>query len=171
MAELAIIATTIGEIASAIAPVATIAGTAVGAAGAMAAGKAAQQSAEFEAKQLEVKGKEEQAASQREAAEFQRRKQLALSNLQAESAGSGFTATDPTTLALADEIERYGTYQEQVAMYGGTSRRAGLEAQAAGRRAEGKAARQAAKYDAVGTILSGVTSLATKYNKPVKSYG
>lgn len=165
MAELALLATTVGELASSVAPLATIAGAGVTAAGTLAAGKSAQQAAEYEAAQLDIKAKEEQAAAQRDAEEYRRRKQFALSKLQTNAAASGFTATDPTALALADEIEQYGTYQQQMAQYGGTSRKAGLEAQAIGRRMEGRAARRGASYGAAGTILSGISSLA-RYNKP-----
>jgi hypothetical protein len=144
-------------------------GAAVQAQGTIAAGKAAQQSANYEAQQLDLKAKEEQAAAQRDALELRHKKDLTLSELQANSAASGFSATDPTALALADEITKYGTVQEQMAMYGGASRREGLEAQAAGRRMEGKAARQGAAYSAAGTILGGISSMADKYRRP--SYG
>jgi hypothetical protein len=152
-----------------IAAVASMVGAGVQAAGTIAAGKAAQQSANYEAQQLDLKAKEEQAAAQRDALELRHKKDLTLSDLQANSAASGFSATDPTALALADEITKYGTVQEQMAMYGGASRREGLEAQAAGRRMEGKAARQGAAYSAAGTILGGISSMADKYRRP--AYG
>ena len=147
----------------AIAAIATIAGSVVTASGTLAAGKAAQQEANYEAQQLDIEAKNRQAKAQVEAGELRRRKDLALSNLQANAAASGFSATDPTSLALADEIARYGTYQEQLAQYGGTSERAGLEAQAEGRRISGKAARIGSRYSAAGTILGGVSSLAGKF--------
>lgn len=146
-----------------IAAVATIAGSVVSASGTLAAGKAAQQSANYEAQQLDVEAKNKQAEAQIEAGEYKRKKDLALSNLQANAAASGFSATDPTSLALADEIARYGTFQEQLAQYGGTSTRAGLEAQAEGRRVSGKAARAGASYSAAGTILGGISSVAGKF--------
>jgi len=144
--------------------IASIAGTIVSAAGTMAAGKAAKQAANFEAQQLEIKAKEEQAAAQLEAGEHRKQKNLALSKLQANAAASGFTATDPTSLAIADEISRYGTMQEQIAQYGGKSRRAGLESQAVARRMEGKAAASAARTSAFGTIIGGVSSFAKKFD-------
>src|SRR5690554_873728 len=156
MAALATIATIVSTAATAM-------GTIVAAQGARAQGKAAQAAAEFQAQQLDIKAKEEQAAAQREAQEARRRKELALSELQAKSAASGFSATDPTSLALADEIARYGTMQEQMAMYGGASRRAGLESQAFASRFEGRAARRAARYDAASTILGGVSSIANRF--------
>lgn len=168
--------------------IATVAGTAVSAVGTIAAGKAQaqqakdeglvrKQSADYQAAQLEMKGKEEQAAAQQEAEQYKRNKTLALSSLQSKAAGSGFSATDPTALALADEISRYGTLQEQMAMYGGTSRRAGLEDQAAGERFSGqsayvagrntaKAIKKASYFDAASTILGGASTLAGKYAKP-----
>lgn len=163
-----------------ISAVASLAATGVTAMGTIAAGKAKQQAAEYEAAQLDVKAKEELAASQRDAEELRRKKDLTLSTLQANSAASGFSATDPTTLALADEISRYGTVQEQMAMYGGVSRSEGIEAQAAGRRMEGAAARRGATYEAIGTglaqlgrigggekasgtILGDISSMARKY--------
>ena len=155
MAELAVISAIAG-----------MAGSFVQAQGTIAAGKAAQASANYEAQQLDIKAKEEQAAAQRDAQEFGRRKDLALSELQSKSAGSGFSATDPTTLAIADEVAKYGTMQEQMAMYGGESRRTGIEAQATGRRMEGKAAMAGARSSALGTILGGISSMAGKFAGP-----
>ena len=149
-----------------IATIATLVGTAVSAVGTIAAGKADKASADYEAAQLDINAKEEMAAAQREGEEYRRKKELALSSLQARAAGSGFSATDPTALALADEISKYGTLQEQMAMYGGKSRRAGLEAQAAGRRMSGRAARTGSYYKAGATILGGISTLADKYNPP-----
>jgi hypothetical protein len=149
-----------------ISAVAGLAGSFVQAQGTIAAGKAAQQAANYEAAQLDVKAKEEQAAAQRDAFEHGREKDLALSKLQANAAASGFSATDPTALAIADEIAKYGTYKEQMAMYGGESRRTGIEAQAFGRRMEGKAAMQGARYSAAGTILGGISSMAGRFAQP-----
>lgn len=143
--------------------VASLAGAAIAAQGTIAAGKAQQQAAEYEAAQLEIKAKDQQAAAQREAQQYERKKELALSSLQATSAGSGFSATDPTSLAIADEIAKYGTYQEQMAQYGGLSERAGLEAQAQLRQMEGRAAMKAARTNAVGTIIGGISGMAGKW--------
>ena len=159
MAALATIATVVSTVAG-------LAGSYMQAQGTLAAGKAAQQAAEFEAKQLDIKAKEEQAAAQRDMLDQRREKELALSKLQSNAAASGFSATDPTALALADEIEKYGTYKEQMAMYGGESRRQGITAQAAGRRMEGKAARIGSQYSAAGTILGGISTMASKYASP-----
>lgn len=175
MAELAAMAagaaTFFAENAAAISAITTVASTGVTAAGTIAAGKQQEAAAKFEAQQLEMRAKEEQAAAQREAEQYRRKKDMALSTLQARSASSGFTATDPTTLAIADEIARYGTMQEQMAMYGGKSRRAGNEAQAQAARMEGAAARQGSYYSAAGTILGGISTVANRLNKPTPSGG
>lgn len=160
-----------------IAAGATAASTGVSAMGTIAGGKAAQQSAEYQAKQLDEKAKLEResgmmelAGGQKEAAEYKRRKELALSAGQARAASSGFSATDPTSLALADEIARYGTLQEETAVYGGTTKRAASEAQArvyqaqgAGSRYEGKVAKKASKIKAAGTILEGISTIAGRF--------
>ncbi len=150
---------------TAISTVVGLVGTAVQAAGTLAAGREQRQALEYEAKQLDIEGKQRQAEAQLEGEQYKRDKELALSRLQAVGAASGFTATDPTALALADEIARYGTLQEQLAGFGGKRQRAGLEAQAEGRRLTGRAVMQGARYDAAGTILGGISSFAGKYAK------
>jgi hypothetical protein len=110
---------------------------------------------QYQASQLDMRAKEEQAAAQLEAQQFAREKRYAQSALQARAAGSGFDATDPTTLQIGSEIEKYGTLQEMMAAFGGRSRRAGLEAEATGRRAEGASILRGADYsDAAGRLTS-----------------
>jgi hypothetical protein len=189
MAELAALAAIIGETAAAagtavasaastVAPVASVVGTGLTAAGTIAAGRSAaaqgkfaQQAADYEAAQLDIRAKEEKAAAQREAREFQRRKEHALSSVQARGGAGGFSATDPTALAIADELARYGTLQEQTAQYGGNSRMAGTYAQANARRMEGDMARfegnakkNASYINAASTIMGGISDLGSKYN-------
>lgn len=155
--------------------ISSVIGSAVSAVGTIAAGNAQadaiEQQADFEAKQLEIKAKEEKAAAQRDAFAEQRKKNLAQSALTARAAGSGFSATDPGTLDIAGEISRYGTYNEQMAMYGGRSRSAGLRSQAEATLYQGATNAQAAKtssyFDAASTIIGGASNLA-KYQL---SYG
>lgn len=174
---LAAIASMAATAAPYVGTAATVAGTAMSymgqraaAKGTIAAGQAAKQAADYEAAQLDIKANEERAAARVEADEFLRRKELALSSGQAKGAASGFTSTDPSSLAIADEISRYGTVQEQMALYGGESRAEGTKAQAAGRRFEGNAALQGAglkakgqKLEAAGTILGGISTLASRF--------
>ena len=170
-----------------IAALATIAGTVVTAAGTIASGNAQakmaqqqgidrQQAAEFEARQLDIRANEERAAGQVEAKQHRRNKNLALSRLQALSASSGFSATDPTSLAIAEEIETYGEYQAGLANYKGEATQRNLRERAGAARfsgasasragyAEASAARTGSYYSAGGTILGGISSAASTYNK------
>lgn len=159
-------------------------GTFVQAAGTIAAGKAQmkaarqqQEVAEYEAKQLDIRAKEERSAAQQEAMEIARQKRLALSALQNRAAASGFMATDPLTYDLMGEIEQYGTLQEQRAQYGGRSRAKGVEAQAEGRRmsgraalAEGRAALIGSRYAAAGTILGGLSGFTRRFGSSFTPY-
>jgi hypothetical protein len=185
MAAFAAIGAFLAQNAAAISAVTTLAATGITAMGQSQAaeaqadaaeqqGRYAQQQANFEAKQLKAKALEEHAAAQQEASQYRRKKELALSKLQADAAGSNWSATDASTLALAGEIARYGTVQEQMAMYGGASRRAGYETQAkvtrfngaseaSARFAEADATRSGAKYQVAGTILGGATSLLDRF--------
>jgi hypothetical protein len=100
----------------------------------------------YQAEQLQIRAKEEEAASQWEAQQMRRERGLVQSALQARSAASGFTASDPTVLQIGSEIEKYGTLQEMMASFGGRSRRAGLEAEAIGRQAEGASILRGAEF-------------------------
>lgn len=198
---------------AAAAPFIALAGTAVSAVGTIAAGqqaakigameqqrlvaegKAAKQAAEYQAAQFDVQAKNERAMGQREAEQYRRQKKLALSKLTAGAAASGFSATDATALALSDEIEEYGTLQEQMAAYGGEARATGSRAQAEATRFSGANAyragvsggnvaymagqmkRNASYYSAAGTIMGGISSFATspqylpRTAVPVSRYG
>jgi hypothetical protein len=159
-----------GAIGSLVSGVATIAGGAAQAQGIKQQAAAQQANLEYQAKQLEIKGKEEQAAAQYEAFQKRREKEFALSALQARSAASGFTATDPTVLQIGSDIEKYGTLQEMMASYGGSSRRAGLDAQAVGNRAQGAAIVQGAKYAAQGAMIGSLASGFSKFASGIGSF-
>lgn len=107
----------------------------------VAGGIAEKNAADFEADQLERKGKEEFAASQRDASAARKEADLANSRAQALAASSGGGAgTDaPTIIKIMQGIAGQGAYNADTQLYGGKSRQAGLRDQAAGRRASGKA--------------------------------
>lgn len=155
----------ISTIAPVVSGVGTIAGGLMQAQGQRQAAVAQKANLDYQAKQLEMQGKEEQAAAQQEMFQKRREKDLTLSALQARGAKSGFETTDPTGLQIGEDIAKYGTLQEMMASYGGTSRRAGLNAEAIGRRAEGAAAVQGAKSAAMGTILGGLTSGFARFSQ------
>lgn len=158
-------ATLVANPFSAISAATGLAGAGVSAAGQMAAGQAAERNAAFQAKQIELKAKEERAAAFQDAEEYKRRRDLAQSRLRAVAASSGFMADDPSTLGLAEDIEARGTLQALTAMYGGTSRAEGLRLEAAGRRAAGSAAKTGSYYGAAGTILGGIGDSMLRYSK------
>lgn len=116
-------------------------GTALGAAGTIGAGVAAKNEADYEAKQMEIKGAEERAAAQREAQLKRREGQLVQSRQQAlaaaSGAGAGFDA--PTIVKMMTDTAGEAEYNAQTVNYGGLSRATGLMDSARGRRAAGKA--------------------------------
>lgn len=180
MAELATIAAVASIASAGVTAVGTIAGGQQQAAFLEQQGREQQRAAEFEAAQLNIQAKNETALAQRERMQIQRQKKLALSSLTARAAGSGFSATDPTALALADEIEKYGTLQEQMAAYGGRVRSNELNLSAGARRFSGARALEAgytqagltrtnSLFSAGGTILGGISSFAEKYGKRLPS--
>ena len=149
-----------------IASIISVVGTVVSAVGSIATGAAARRQADYQAAQLDIKADEEFAAGQREGLEYAKQKRLALSRMTARAAGSGLDASGSTIARLAGETEAYGTLQQQMAQYGGASRKAGYKAQATSTRASGRAAQTASYFDAAGTILGGFTSLYDKYGRP-----
>ncbi len=132
-------------------------GTVVSAAGTMAAARQQEQAAEWQRLEYERQAKAERAAAQREGEAEQRKKDLALSRLQAVEAASG--AFDPTH-SVVGEIEKYGTYRQQVAGYVGRDRAAGLEAQGELGVLAAKARSTQMRGQAMGSILGGLGGLA-----------
>lgn len=160
-----------------VAALASAASGALTAVGTIAAGNAAktqgdmqQQAFNFEARQQEIKANDEFGAAQQRADALGRQKRLALSTLQARAAGSGFAATDPSNLALADEIETYGTLQEQTALYGGERARQDLRTGAAASRYSGQVAADMGRFkrtqsylSAAGTIIGSLAKAGMNY--------
>lgn len=140
----------------------TIAATAVSAAGTLAAGGAARADADFQAKQMEARGKEEIAASQREAEETRRNSQLLQSRQQAVAAASG-AGTGGSALETMLDTNDEGELQALTALYGGEMRKRGLQDQAAASRRSGKAAQVGSYFKAGSTILSGAGSAYKSY--------
>ena len=138
-----------------VALIASLAGTVVSAVGTIASGQAQQQAAEFEAQQLDIRAKQEFAASQAEAQEIERNKQLVLSRQQAVAAGSGFGADDPTVTQIAAETAGYGDEMKAAALASGQMRRQSAEYAAAAARASGQSAATGSYFAAGGTILGG----------------
>lgn len=139
------------------------AATAVSAAGTIAGGFAQKAGADFQAKQLDMRAKEEVAASQREAFDIRKQKDLALSRGQSVAAASGLGATDESVLETVGDLEQTGEYHAGLARYGGEERAKGVKMQAAASRFEGKQALTGSLWKAGATILGGASNMAGKY--------
>ena len=111
-------------------------------------GKTAGMAADVEAQELDIQAKEELAQGSQLMLSARRRKNLALSTLTTRAASSGFMATDPTALRIADDIARYGAVQEGMELYGGLSRSEALKSASAARRYEGSSAQLASVMEA-----------------------
>lgn len=124
--------------------------------GTIASGIAANNAAKQEALQMEAKGREELAASQREAADKRREGELVMSRQQALAAASGAGAgmDAPTIVKLMTNTAGAAELNAQTDLYGGKQRKAGLFDAAANRRREGKAS-------LLGSVLGGFGSLAS----------
>lgn len=133
-------------------------GSVVSGVGTIAAGAAQKQAADFEAKQMEMKAKEEVAASQRDAIAKRREGAILNSRAQALAAASGGGAgTDaPTIVKLMGQTAGEADYNAQTAMYGGYSRAAGLRDSAKGRRMSGNASLLGSVIGGFGSTASGL---------------
>lgn len=140
-------------------------GTAVSAVGTIAGGAAQKSAADYQAAQLEQQGKEEIAASQREAEQARKEKNFVLSRQQAVAGSSGLGALDETVQDLAGDVAQQGAVNEQTALYGGQERAKGRRAQAASARLEGKAAQIGSYFSAAGTIMDGIGSFSDGYGQ------
>lgn len=135
-------------------------GTAVSGVGTVAAGAAQKNAADFEAQQMEMRAKEEVAASQRDAIQKKHEGAILNSRAQALAAASGAGAgTDaPTIVKLMGQTAGEAQYNADSAMYGGYSRSAGLMDSAKGKRAEGKASLLGSVFSGFGGVAKGLTS-------------
>ena len=168
-----------------LAAIALAAGTAVSAVGTIVSGQAAARQQivqgqaikagnEFQAKQLEVRAKNERASAQRQVQEIDRQKRLALSRNQAVAGAGGFSSDDASTLNIQGEIERYGSYQAAMVKYGGdaaadadiasasAARASGANALAIGNEAAAST-RMNSFLSAAGTIIGGASTMFQKY--------
>lgn len=130
-------------------------------AGATVAGGVAEKNAsDFEAEQLDMKAKEEVAASQREAEQSTKEAELAMSRQQAlaASSGGGAGSDAPTIVKLMSDVAGQGELNQQSTLYGGQQRAAGLIDQAKGRRASGKASLLGSSLAAFGQAAKGISS-------------
>lgn len=119
--------------------------------------------ADFEAAQLEQQAGQTRASAQRQAIEQRRQSAIASSRALAVAGASGAGALDPTVVDLMAGIESAGDYSARVALFEGNEVAIGRETAASSRRYGGDQALQAGKTNAQATVVSGVTSMYSKY--------
>lgn len=129
--------------------------------GAIAGGIAANDAAQTEAAQMEARGKEEFASSQREAMAQRREGRVLASRQQALAAASGAGADAPTIVRLMADVAGDAEHNAQTSMYGGLQRKKGMRDSANARRAEGSAALTGSVFDAAGTVIGGGSKYGT----------
>lgn len=127
----------------------------IGALGTVAGGIAAKNQADFQAEQQEMQGKEEFAASQREAEEKRKESNYVQSRQQALAAASGGGAADPTIVRLMTQTAQQGEMNAQTARYVGENRQRGLMDAAKASRMSGNASLFGSFFGAAGDLASG----------------
>jgi len=137
-------------------------GTVAGAVGSYAEGKQARQAAKFESQQLEAQATAAYAKGTKEAALERRKAAILASDTRAAQAGSG-AAFDEGAVETLGDISAEGEYNALSALFEGESQQAGLKAQAAARRWEGKQQAAAAGRKTLSTILSGASKAYKSY--------
>lgn len=129
-----------------------------------------QQADEFTAQQLEQRGGQAVAISQKQAAADRLQTQLITSRQLAVAAASGGGASDPTIINLIAKTAGVGAYKSAIDLYQGEEESRQLKLQAAGKRYEGalgvvagdaKASAYRTSGDA--SLLAGAGSLFSKY--------
>lgn len=140
-----------------------VAGTALSAYGSYAQGSAANAAAKSQALQYEAQAGAERAASQRAAIEERRKARIMSGNAVAAAAASGGGVSDPTVGKIIGDIAGEGQYRAMMRMYEGNQQSNNLLAQAQATREEGKAAKRAGTIQAISTLVSGASSMYSKY--------
>ncbi|CAJ0854081.1 hypothetical protein AMST5_00706 [freshwater sediment metagenome] len=118
------------------------------------------------------------AASQRQAMEASRNKEMMLSKARAAAGASGGGAMDTSVINTMAGVEQMGEFQKAMLLFGGLDRAAGLRYEAdnawkeavnndAATQYQAGMTRYKAKTDAIGTILGGVGTAFGKYGGEV----
>jgi hypothetical protein len=131
---------------------------AIGAVGSIASGVAQKNAADYQAKQQEMQGNEDFAASQRDAEAKRRESKIVQSRQQALAAASGAGATDPTIVRLMTQTAGQGEYNAQTALYSGEQQKRGLYDAAKATRMSGNASLLGSFISGAGTLVKGVSS-------------
>ncbi len=146
----------------AVAAIGAVAAAGVSAAGSIYAGTKNREAAYIAAQQEEEQGREEFAASQREAFERALEAKLTMSRQQAIAAasGGGASADAPSIVRLQEKTAERAQYGEDSARYGGESRRRSSFRAAEARRRTGENNFVGSLFTAAGTMAGGVGDYA-----------
>ena len=140
--------------------------------------------ADYAANQMEVNAGQQEAASQRGAAEAQRQGQLGLSRIQALAAFQGGSTTDPTVMNIKAKLNAEAGYRAALQLYQGDEAARSLRANAAATRYMGNAAMaDASSAKGASDLAAGASLLKTgsmlwaqgggtmfsKYNKGIET--
>jgi len=141
----------------------TAAATVMSAGAQIRQGKQAQSAANDEAAQLEQNAGQQIASSQRAALSDEQQARLAQSRALAVAAASGGGASDPTIVGILSRLNGEGTYRSMVDLYQGQERARQLNDQASAARYKGESAASNSKLSAAATLVSGSSSMYSKY--------
>ncbi len=139
------------------------AATVVSTAGAIQQGVDARHQADEQTIALRNQANADQAAAERTAINSRRQTAYVVSRGQALAAASGAGATDPTVMSVLGQISGEGEYHALTSLYEGGTQGQNLNSQATAASSEGKAYQRAGYLKGISTLLTGGTTLATKY--------
>ena len=123
-------------------------------------GEAQRQAANFRADQLELKSQEERAAAAAKAGQTRKQKERALSTLRARAAAGGGSVSDPTVVALGEDIENEGELAALTEFYTGDAAARSLSMSAIGERLTGLAEMTGAAGRYEGRLAAGKGAVA-----------
>lgn len=138
----------------------TAVSTGIGAAGTIASGENAVAMGKYQQAEYQQQGETAEATGQRAMLEERRKTGLVQSTLQARAAGSGGSATAPSTLNLSGQIAKRGEYNALMDLSQGQNQQLGLEGQGDTAAYGGKIAQIGDTYSSIGTVAGGAGSFA-----------
>ena len=144
-------------------------GTAVSAYGQYQAGQAAKRAHEYNAQVAEQNAQIAKDQAAYEAERQKKRTRVMIARQRVGYGASGFVSNTGTALDTLRQTMQEGEMDRMAILYSGDVESVNMRAQAAAERMQGKAAAQAGKYAAAGTLLSGggQTYGSYKYGKHI----
>lgn len=139
------------------------ASTVVQAGGQVSAANAQASELRSEAGQLDTAAGQDRASAQRAGAEQQRQGRILQSRALARAAASGGGASDPTVVNILANLEGESKYRALTALYEGEETARSKETQANAKRTEAHNAKKAGYIGALGTVLSGASTMYTRF--------